>query len=64
MLVLLGKISCSINLSEMTKCTKKAGQKSREHQRTYYWLEGLQLCRETFKFLHGYKNLVIVAVTL
>ena len=53
MLVLLGKVSCGVNMSEMTCRKKKASQKTREHQRTTYWLEGHQLCRETFKFLRG-----------
>ncbi|RXN16563.1 hypothetical protein ROHU_008276 [Labeo rohita] len=52
MLILLGKISCSINNSEITNLTNRKEQTSHQRQRTYYWLEGKQLCRETFKFLH------------
>jgi len=56
MLVLLGKISCTINMSEMTSRSKRFDQKTRDHQRTGYWLEGHELCRETFKFIHGYNK--------
>ena len=40
-------------MSKMTCRQKKVNQKLPEHQPTAYWLEGHQLCRETFKFLHG-----------
>ena len=53
MLILLGKISCSMNMSEMTCSSKRAEQKKRERHRGTYWLEGNQLCRDTFRFLHG-----------
>lgn len=51
-LILIGKISCGISLSEMTKKSKQKNQKEREHARTSYCLEGTIICRETFKFLH------------
>lgn len=53
MLVLLGKISCSVNTSEMTCSSRRGEQKVRERPRANYWLEGQQICRDTFKFLHG-----------
>ena len=53
MLVLLGKLSTMIDLSErLTGKKKSVEQKVREHQRTRYFLEGHQLCRDTFKFIH------------
>jgi len=65
MLVLLGKISCTINMSEMTCSSRRAEQKNRERQRTNYWLEGEQICRDTLNFsmskLSHYRyNLTIV----
>ncbi|ELU15907.1 hypothetical protein CAPTEDRAFT_196016 [Capitella teleta] len=39
MLVLLGKISCGINLSDTTNRSRKKGQQERQHQRTNYWME-------------------------
>jgi hypothetical protein len=54
MLVLLGKISSSINMSETTCSSRRAEQKVRERLRTNYWLEGHQICRDTFKFVHGF----------
>ncbi|ELU09153.1 hypothetical protein CAPTEDRAFT_228820 [Capitella teleta] len=53
MLVLLGKISCGINLSDTTSRSRKKGQQERQHQRTNYWMEGRSVCRDTFKFLHA-----------
>ena len=54
MLVLLGKISCTVNLSLHTCRSKKtaADNKEREHQRTTYMIEGNIVCRDTFKFLY------------
>ena len=49
MLVLLGKISCTINMSEMTCPSRRAEQKNRERHRTNYWLEGEQICPQLAK---------------
>ena len=53
MLVLLGKISCFIDFSPTTSCSKRKTQKEREKARLEYFLEGKKICRETFKFLHS-----------
>ena len=53
MLVLLSKISRTINMSEMTCSSRETEQKKCEYQRTNYWLEGEPSCRDTVKFLHG-----------
>jgi len=53
MLVLLGKISSTIDLSETTCLTRRSGQTIRKHQRTHYLHECRRVCRDTFKFLHG-----------
>ena len=55
MLVLLGKISCTINLSSITRRTKKGADSNTERQRprTSYMVEGHAVCRDTFKFLHA-----------
>jgi len=53
MLALLGKISCTINMSEETCRRKKSSQAVRQHQRTLYYLESRQICQATFKFIHG-----------
>jgi len=53
MLVLLDKISCSMNMSEMTCSAKRDEQKQRHWHRGTYWLEGHQICRDTFIFLYG-----------
>src|SRR6218665_1194878 len=53
-LILLGKISCTINMSPMTCNSKRAGvQTERTRQRTAYMMESHVICRETFKFLHA-----------
>ena len=53
-LILLGKISCTINMSPMTCNSKRAGvQMERTRQRTAYMMESHVICRETFKFLHA-----------
>lgn len=54
-LVLLGKVTAGANiLNSMCSIKKGKGQpKAREHQKTSYFLEGGQLCRATFKFIHG-----------
>src|SRR5688572_137904 len=49
MRVLLGKISSSINMSEMTCSTKKV-------VRQFDSSNGLFECRHTFKFLHGIRQ--------
>lgn len=51
-LVLLGKISCHMNNSNMTSCSKRKEQRERQHQRTEHFVNGRRVCRETFKFLH------------
>ncbi|XP_064648162.1 uncharacterized protein LOC135500559 [Lineus longissimus] len=54
MLILLGKLSTNINLSGITSNSKRKEQTPRKTgQRMTYWLESRQICRETFKFLHG-----------
>ncbi len=52
MLVLLGMISCHINVSELT-CSAKKVSSQREHQKTGYFVEGKQICRATFRFMHA-----------
>ncbi|KAI0229467.1 hypothetical protein LSAT2_020110 [Lamellibrachia satsuma] len=54
MLVLLGKLSCGINLLEKT-CRSHRSQDSlkiRKRHRTTYMIEGRHICVNTFKFLH------------
>ncbi|KAK2191544.1 hypothetical protein NP493_52g05007 [Ridgeia piscesae] len=55
MLMLLGKLSCGINLSEKTCGTHRsqASLKMRERHRTTYMVEGRHICVNTFKFLHA-----------
>src|SRR6218665_1286319 len=55
MLILLGKLSCTINLSPKTCRSKQAigSQKERDHQRTTYLIEGNTVSRKAFKFLHA-----------
>ncbi|XP_064646608.1 uncharacterized protein LOC135499652 [Lineus longissimus] len=53
MLVLLGKLSCGINSSEMTaKSRRKEQTPWKLNQKTTFWLEGQRICRDTFMFLH------------
>jgi len=55
MLILLGKLSCTINVSPMTCSTRQApgSEKVRERVRTAYMIEGKSVCRETFMYLHA-----------
>ncbi|XP_055955699.1 uncharacterized protein LOC126815989 isoform X1 [Patella vulgata] len=51
-LVILGKLSTTMNRSEMTTCTKRSKQQKRQRQRTSYFVEGHQICRSAFEFIH------------
>lgn len=51
-LVLLGKISCMTNRSVMTQRKKQRVQKERSHQKTQYMIEGVNVCRSAFRFIH------------
>ncbi|KAI0211495.1 hypothetical protein LSAT2_003674 [Lamellibrachia satsuma] len=53
MLIFLGKLSTFMNLSERIVGRRETSQKLREHQRTRYYVDGHQLCRHTFKFVHA-----------
>src|SRR6218665_425505 len=55
MLILLGKLSCTINVSPMTCSTRQApgSEKGRERVRTAYMIVGKSVCRETFMYLHA-----------
>ena len=53
MLVFLGKLSTFMNLSDTVLGVGRI-EKAREHQRMVYYVNGHQLCRETFKFMHAY----------
>ena len=53
MLILLGKISTTINMTEMTHRSRQPTT-VREHQKSGYMVEGKHVCRATFKFLHAY----------
>ncbi|KAI0220540.1 hypothetical protein LSAT2_027955 [Lamellibrachia satsuma] len=56
MLVLLGKISCGINLSEMT-CSSHQAQKKRVCSRANYMVESHHILYVSiFKFLHPISN--------
>ena len=51
-LLLLGMISTQMNTGALTACSKRKSQSSREHQRTSYMVDGLLVCRDTFKFVN------------
>lgn len=51
-LVLIAKISTLSNFSEMTKRSKRTDNKRRQHQKTVYMMEGQEVCRDTFRFVH------------
>ncbi|XP_071957925.1 uncharacterized protein [Antedon mediterranea] len=51
-LLLLGKLSCTINVSRLTNCTRRREQKERQQQRILYYVENHRVCRATFKFMH------------
>ena len=55
MLVLLGKLSCGIDLSEKTCSSHRteASRKVRERPRTTYTVESRHVCVNTLKFLHA-----------
>ncbi|KAK2167733.1 hypothetical protein NP493_1265g00054 [Ridgeia piscesae] len=53
MLVFLGKLSTFMNLSDTVLGVGRI-EKAREHQRMVYYVNGHQLCRETFKFMHAF----------
>ena len=54
MLVIIGKLSCGINLSEKTCSSHRseALQKQRVRPRSTYMVESRRICVKTFKFLH------------
>ena len=54
MLVLLGKLSIMLDLSERLGGRGQTAGKLRERQRAKYCIDGRQLCRDTFKFVHAY----------
>ena len=54
MLVLLGKLSTMLDLSERLGGRGQTADKLRERQRAKYFVDGMQLCRYTFKFVHAY----------
>ena len=53
MLIFLGKLSTLMNMSE-TVVSGGRPEKARQHQRMSYYVDGHQLCRDTFKFMHAY----------
>ena len=55
MLVLIGKLSCGMNMSEKTCSTHRseASVKTRDRHRTTYMIEGRQISYNMFKFLHA-----------
>ncbi len=54
MLVLLGKLSTVLDLSERITGRGETAGKLRERQRAKYFVDGMQLGRDTFKFVHAY----------
>ena len=54
MLVLLGKLSTMLDLSERIAGRGETAGKLRERQRAKYIIDGMQRCRDTFKFVHAY----------
>ena len=56
MLIFMGKLSTMMDVSETVVGRKDRGtaSKRREHQRMRYYVDGHQLCRDTFKFVHAY----------
>ena len=54
-LILLWKLSCTINVSPMTCSTRQApgSEKVRERVRRACMIEGKSVCRETFMYLHA-----------
>jgi hypothetical protein len=49
---IMGKVSCHINLSKDTACTKRKTQKERKQYRTTFMIENKVICRDTFRFMH------------
>ncbi|KAK6167396.1 hypothetical protein SNE40_021432 [Patella caerulea] len=60
-LILLGKISCVFRNDPYTQSSKKK-QKERKHPRTEHYVNGIRVCRETFKFLHCISQNKLTAV--
>ena len=52
-LIIIGKVSSTMNRSTMTEGTKRRKQKVRKHQYKTNFVEGRQVCRESFEFIHG-----------
>jgi len=59
MLVFLGKLSTFMHKSDTVLGVGRV-EKDREHQRMVYYVDGQQLCRETFKFMHAYVFFLII----
>ena len=54
MLVLLGKLSTMLDLSERIARRGETAGKFRERQCGKYFVDGMQLSRNTFKCVHAY----------
>ena len=54
MLVLLGKLSTLLDLSERIAGRGETAGKLRKRQRAKYFVDGMQLCRNTLKCVHAY----------
>lgn len=52
-LVIIGKVSATMNCSKMTECSKRVEQKERTRQRTSYFVEGKKICRRAFEYVHA-----------
>ena len=54
-LILIGKVSATMNRSAMTERPRKGPNKQteRKRQNTHYFVEGRRVCREAFKFIHA-----------
>ncbi|XP_041357575.1 uncharacterized protein LOC121374537 [Gigantopelta aegis] len=53
---MMGKISCSVNMSKMTECSKRKSQEERKRFRTAFFIDKKVVCRNAFKFMHCIGN--------
>ena len=52
-LIIIGKVSSTIRRSEETQCAKRSSQTKRKRTRASYHVEGTQVCRQAFEFIHA-----------
>ena len=52
-MVILSKLSCGMHIGAKTTRSRKKQQSDRKAQRTDFCHHGIQICRDTFKYMHS-----------